>query len=305
MKRTSALLLTIAAVATAMAHEGRHVPADRRAEAPAVTVEIRDGDRIIRANGIPEHGVGRFPNRGNPNRIAPQRHEYRVPVKPTRSDRRRPAMGMPFGVALNGVPFDPGAAEWWRGDHDWQYEPLGGAVDLGLDANHAHVQPTGSYHYHGLPTGLLEARKSDDRPMTLLGYAADGYPIYGPLGPSDAADIESEPKRLTSSYRLRKGTRPDGRDGPGGVYDGSFVQDWEHVAGAGDLDEFNGRVGPTPEYPEGTFHYIITDDFPLIPRLFRGEPDASFERRRPGPGGPPGSGRRGPPGRRPPPRRPG
>jgi YHYH protein len=69
------------------------------------------------------------------------------------------------------------------------------------------------------------------------------------------------------------------------------------VKGAGDLDECNGRVGVTPEFPGGTYHYYLTSDFPFIPRLYRGTPDSSFERHGP-PGGPnggrPGGGR--PPG---------
>ena len=52
--------------------------------------------------------------------------------------------------------------------------------DGGLDDHHAHVQPTGAYHYHGLPTGLIEhlRKEKDDNKMLLIGYAADGFPIY-------------------------------------------------------------------------------------------------------------------------------
>ena len=49
----------------------------------------------------------------------------------------------PFGIALNGVLFDPGTAEFFQRDRSskWNYEALSGAVRLGLDQNHAHVQP--------------------------------------------------------------------------------------------------------------------------------------------------------------------
>jgi|MEHZ01.5.fsa_nt_MEHZ011590424.1_2 hypothetical protein len=48
-----------------------------------------DGDtRIIRSNGIPEHGVGEFPNRGNPNATSPQSHAYRVPMTPVAATGR-------------------------------------------------------------------------------------------------------------------------------------------------------------------------------------------------------------------------
>jgi len=242
--------------------------------------------RVIRSNGLPEHDTGRFPNSGNPHRIQENSKTYRVPLNPEyRAQTTR--LGLwPFGVAINGVPFDPGAAEFWRRDFNsgWQYEALGGAVDLGVDRNNAHVQPDGSYHYHGLPTGLLE-RFSDSNVPILLGYAADGFPIYGPYGYLNADNSTSGMTKLNSSYRVKSGTRPDG---PGGRYDGSFVQDYEYVVGLGDLDDCNGRTGVTREYPEGTYYYVITDSFPFIPRCFHGTPDRSFMR---GPGGGSGMGR--------------
>jgi hypothetical protein len=78
---------------------------------------------------------------------------------------------------------------------------------------------------------------------------------------------------LRSSYRLREGKRASG---PGGKFDGTFVEDFEFVAAAGDLDECNGRHGPTPEFPGGTYYYVLTDEFPYIPRHYRGTPHASF-----------------------------
>jgi hypothetical protein len=169
------------------------------------------------------------------------------------------------------------------------------------------VQPNGAYHYHGIPNGLLEKLSSNKPQMTLLGWAADGFPIYGPWGYSEANNASSSVKKLASSYAVKAGERPAGS--PGGKYDGSFVQDYEYVEGSGDLDANNGRQGVTPEFPKGTYYYVLTNEYPFIPRQFAGTPDASFERRGPPGGGgfgPPGRGRRGgpggPPGMRPPPR---
>ncbi|HBL47569.1 MAG TPA: hypothetical protein DDZ90_29705, partial [Planctomycetaceae bacterium] len=80
-------------------------------------------------------------------------------------------------------------------------------------------------------------------------------------------------------------------------YDGTFVADYEFVKDSGDLDECNGRLGVTPEYPDGIYHYYLTEAFPYIPRYFRGTPDPSFQKRGPGPGQPggPGRGAFGPP----------
>lgn len=125
--------------------------------------------------------------------------------------------------------------------------------------------------------------------MVLVGYAADGFPVYSEYAHEDADDASSQLRKMKPSYRLKEGTRPGGDDSPGGRYDGTYNQDFEYVEGLGDLDACNGRTGVTPEYPDGTYYYVLTEDFPMIPRAFRGTPDESFERRR-------GGGRSGPPG---------
>ncbi|MBI4752737.1 MAG: YHYH protein [Acidobacteria bacterium] len=268
------------------------------------SVEIVAGTRYryISSNGVPNHDHGEFPNAGNPNEIREQNHLFRVTMNPKPAEHVTRLGLHPFGVALNGIPFDPGAAEFWDGDPQsgWQYEALSGKVKLGMDHHHAHVQPGGTYHYHGIPTGLVAQLRKGTQ-MVLIGYAADGFPIYSQFGYSNPTDPNSPVKELNSSYRLKPGTRPDG---PGGAYDGTFVQDWEYVPGAGDLDQCNGRTGITPEYPTGTYYYVVTADYPFIPRLFRGTPDPSFFRHRNGPPPPPPGMGPPPPGMAPPGMRP-
>jgi len=281
-------------------------------EAPGENrVEIRGdgGSRTVSSNAIPDHLVGPFPNRGNPHEIRPQGFVFEVSAKPEVAPAITPLSLSPFGFAVNGVFFDPGAAEFWKGDRDsgWQYEALGGAVPLGLDENHAHVQPTGTYHYHGLPTLLLKRLGArEDRHSPQVGWAADGFPIYARTGFSDPDNAASGVKVLKSGWKLKAGDRPGG-EAPGGKHDGAFVQDYEYVAGSGDLDECNGRFCVTPEFPGGTYAYFLTDDWPVIPRAFRGTPVSLRAEgppggrgpggRPPGPGGPPPGGppRGGPP----------
>ena len=267
------------------------VPVPAKSE---VSITLDGTSRVIRANGIPDHMTGAFPVRGNPNAIAAQRYEFRMPAKPKRAPQPTAVNMNLFGVAVNGVVFDAWANEWWRDDRTsgWQYEALGGGRNLGIDVQHAHVQPTGAYHYHGPPAALLNRLTNGAEKMALVGWAADGFPIYGPWIPSDPKNITSTLKRATSSYRLKRGTRAGG---PGGEYDGTYVQDWEYVAGLGALDECNGRDGVTPEFPGGTYYYVLTDDFPFIPRFWRGTPDDSFMRRGPAGGRGPGGGKKGPP----------
>lgn len=255
----------------------------------SVTMTIENGYRVFRANGLPDHVPGKFPNQGNPNRITAQSYNFRVTLKPQTNATPRDGRGAWFGVALNGVPFEPGTGEFWNGQRQWNFEAKSGFIDLGLDRNNAHVQPTGAYHYHGLPVGLIEKSGGDGKKMLLVGYAADGFPIYTSYGYNEATNASSVLRKMRSSWRIKTGDRPGG---PGGKYDGKFTADYEYVAGSGDLDECNGRFGVTPEYPQGIYHYYITEEFPQLARQWRGNPDGSFSKRD---GGPP---RRGGPGQR-------
>lgn len=299
------------------------VPADRQpAYANEVSITIESGYRVIRGNSIPDHAVGAFPNRGNPHAISRQGRTYKVPLTQIRADKvMRISLGV-FGVAVNGVPFDLGANEFYLGQRgQWQYEALSGAVALGIDANYAHVQPIGTYHYHGLPSGLMaKVGVRDGAHSPLIGWAGDGYPIYALYGYADAKGGAAQEMR--PSFRLKEGMRPTAGGGPGGRYDGTFTADYEYAPGLGDLDECNGRETVTPEFPGGTYAYFLTSTWPVVPRCFTGVPDPTFTARpgrgageqggqgmgrSGGPGGfggPPPGGRFGPPlggGHRPPP----
>jgi hypothetical protein len=263
-----------------------------RADPKQNRVEIKvEGDkRIIVSNGIPDHASGLFPNANNPFAIRPQRHRYTVSASPTPAATPVVMGFREFGVAVNGVPFDP-AGPFFQGSQGsgWEFDPLMPSIGahLGTDEHNAHTQPSGAYHYHAMPRGLYErlVREAggEDKRMILVGWAADGFPIYGPFAHAQAEDQTSPLQEMRSSYRLRAGARPTP---PGGSFDGSFIQDFEYVPGLGDLDECNGRVGVTPEFPQGTFYYVLSREFPVISRVFRGTPDDSFLH----PGGGPGPG---------------
>jgi len=180
---------------------------------------------VIEANGIPAHEFGPFPNAGNPFAVRPQRHRFVVSAAPVPLAVPIPIRFVEFGVALNGVPFDP-AGPFWNGDNrsGWQFEVMSATArrHLGLDDNDAHTQPGGAYHYHGVPQGYLRERGIGDEPgprMVHLGYAADGFPIYWRWGHAVADDPTSPLVELASGYRLKSGPRVGG---PGGRHDGSL-----------------------------------------------------------------------------------
>jgi hypothetical protein len=265
-------------------HHHSHDAFIPNAEASVYTtrISVSGGMRYVTADGLPDQPYGQFPNAGNPNVISQQSYRFQMPVNPTELPRSISEFPNLFGIALDGVPFDPGTAEFWNNDPNsgWHGEAMTAPPPrLGLDMNNAHVQPTGAYHYHGIPTSLYRRLPAHDG-RTLVGWAADGYPVYVQPG--------SKP-----SYRLKSGYRPGGNSGPGGSYDGRYTEDWEYVSGLGDLDECNGRSGTTAEFPHGTYYYVLTDAYPFIPRRWHGKPDSSFMK------GPPGGGRGGGPGRGP------
>jgi hypothetical protein len=250
-------------------------------------------DRALVANGVPDHEVGTFPNANNPNTISEQTVAATFTLTPVVTDTAT-TLGGPrgaIGYVLNGVKIDPdtGGSCDDAGDNcslngmngTWRMEAIQDAFNFGTDDNHAHVQPTGEYHYHGLPKNYVSSLNQGEA-MTIIGWAADGFPIYARYGYSDANDANSAVAVMTGSYRTK--ATPDANRPSIDLYAmGTFKQDWEYVAGLGDLDECNGRIGVTPEFPNGTYHYYATDSYPYFQRCVKGEVEA-------GAGGPPGGG---------------
>ena len=255
-------------------------------------------NRILNGNGIPNHPVGTFPNPDNPNTISEQNVSAQFTLCPTIVSEIGVQAGGPSGAiayAINSVKFDPatagrcndsGSCSLARGQGRWSIEALGHETfDFGDDMNHAHVQPTGEYHYHGMPELLLDFL-GQDTSMTLVGWASDGFPVYARYAYSDLNDAKSPMKVIQPSWKL-KSAPDDGRPthvtqltgGPGQgnssqntpISMGAFTQDYEYVEGLGDLDQCNGRVGVTPEFPDGIYYYMVTDAFPYFSRCLKGD----------------------------------
>jgi hypothetical protein len=125
------------------------------------------------------------------------------------------------------------------------------------------ASPTPAYYNGSNFSGDL-FRHADGH-SKIVGYAFDGYPIYGPYAYSDFNDPASVVTRMTSSYQLYSSERP----GRGFLYSektaGKFINDHEYQVGTGTLDEYNGRFAKTPEYPLGTYAYHLSVDASLQP----------------------------------------
>lgn len=239
------------------------------------TITTDSNYRYVVATGLPNYTIsgGHFATEESEQDI-----DVRMPLEPEQNNSATYYMiPFTFGVAVNGVLFEPFAAEWYEDDRSsgWQEDPF---VTLrGFDDSNAHVQPSGLYHYHGLPEQLLDGYESGDH-SPIVGFAGDGFPVYYLYSYEDAEDTDSDIVELESGWELKSGTRPDG---PGGSYDGTYNEDYEFTD-AGDLDECNGRWGITPEYPDGTYYYVLTEEYPYVPRCLMGDIDDSFVKATPG-----------------------
>jgi hypothetical protein len=219
----------------------------------------------------------------NPGSAVAQHFTHRFPRNPVPATTKvvSPKLAE-IGLLTNGIAiYGLSNANSWSGTANatpqagglgiWNVE-VGKSEGFVLDtAFGAHPQQQGVYHSHTTPYRLYKFAASGQH-SPLIGYAFDGYPIYGPYGYSSAMNASSVVTRMKSGYSLRnittRTTLPYGvtasQTGPpvNATYPiGTYCEDWEWLASnGGDLDKYNGRMCVTPEYPAGTYAYFVTID---------------------------------------------
>lgn len=234
------------------------------------------GDKcVFQTNAIPNHD---FNDGGNafPNNVSEQNDRFEITASPViASQKTNISIQIDNAILLNGVKVDLLSAGCFgvgngkigcnNMNQPWRYDPMHQANGFQVDSHNAHAQPDGTYHYHGSPLALFEDTDIHDSPV--IGFAADGFPIFGSY-----FDDQGTIRKARSSYRLKSGGRPDGEGEPGGNYDGAFIDDYEFVDGLGDLDECNGML------VDGVYGYYITNTYPYVLACFTGSPDSSFNK---------------------------
>ncbi|MFP9116020.1 YHYH protein [Flavobacterium sp. RHBU_3] len=223
--------------------------------------------------------MGQFLNPGAP---AAQGYTFAFPKSPVEATTPvvSPKLGA-IGMLTNGVPiYGLSNAHYYNGTNNngmgqgtWNvevYKSEGFVLDATLGA---HPQQQGAYHSHAKPYRLYEASGTDVH-SPIVGYAFDGFPVYGPYGYTDPMDATSAVTRMKTGFSLRnittRTTLPGGvaltsaNYGPAvnATYPiGTYIEDYEWLAeNGGTLDVHNGRFCVTPEYPEGTYAYFVTID---------------------------------------------
>ena len=113
----------------------------------------------------------------------------------------------------------------------------------------------GSSQYNG------DNMRHPDGHSKIIGFCFDGYPVYGPWGYSNPDVNTSSVVRMISGYTVRE-DEANGRPAYDLTYPaGCFVEDWEYTGtDPNALDTHNGRYCKTPEFPNGTFAYFVTED---------------------------------------------
>jgi len=142
-----------------------------------------DGFLTIKAKNLPNHPTAKFPDtygtQGyNPSYIQELNKTYRLPLEPVlnldakamdANDRNHALPMGAIGVAVNGVvfynPFDAGMRD---------------ASNI-MDRCCGHPSPDNRYHYHKYPVCVnTPFVDKGDAPSQVIGFAFDGFPIYGP-----------------------------------------------------------------------------------------------------------------------------
>lgn len=288
--------------------QGNSTPISNAIEANVQTVQYSSNWVYVSTNGIPAYPTGPFMD-GNPSQATDQNAIFKFPLNPTQNSGTLTATNMGnIGVFINGVAlFDYRDGVAWDGSSNalcggpgnppcpggpnatmpWNRDAVV-AEKPGFDCSKGHPAQ-GNYHHHQNPSafnldlnvistvcdlyqaeGLYTINTSEHSP--LIGFAYDGFPIYGAYGYANA-DGTGGIVRMKSGYQLRNITSrthwadgTDVTDGPAvsTTYPlGYFREDYEFISHAGQedyLDEHNGRFCVTPEYPDGIYCYFATVD---------------------------------------------
>lgn len=270
-------------------------------------VEYSNNFVYVTTEGVPSYPTGPFLD-GNPSQAAAQGAIYQIPRNPVQNTGTPTTTSAgTIGVFINGVslydyrdgvawnsttsalcggPGNPPCPGGPTATQDWNRDAIPAEM-AGFDCSKGHPA-MGDYHHHQNPSafkldrvvvsnicnlydanGLYMIDSTQHSP--LIGYAYDGFPIYGAYGYRDTNGTGGI-TRMKSGYSLRnittRTTGPNGGTVSAGpavnstYFLGYFREDYEYIASSAPdvLDEHNGRFCVTPEYPNGTYAYFATVD---------------------------------------------
>ena len=266
-------------------------------------VQYSSNNVYITTQGIPTYITGPFLD-GNPSLATGQNAIFKMPLSPVQNTSTPVSTtGGNIGQFINGVAlFDYRDGVSWQnststlkggpyggqGDNVWNRDAVVGER-LGFDCAKGHPA-MGNYHHHQNPSafkldivvistictvynadGLYVIDSTKHSP--LIGFAADGFPIYGAYaykntnGTGGITRMKSSFSKRNITTRTTYYTGNTVTAGPpvNSTYPvGYFREDYQYNATSAAtpdyLDDHNGRFSVTPEYPNGIYCYFATVD---------------------------------------------
>jgi hypothetical protein len=176
------------------------------------TSDIPDGTNIL---------YGTFPNSNNANYVVQQDITLNYPYRAGQNTQGTHLSNILesgiIGITLPGIVIYGPSNDWYvpgTNGTNWHYDASQVLIN-GEDAYSGSPDEAGTYHYRdskfitanawgnfGYFTSNLNGYLSTDNSghSKLIGWAADGYPIYGPFGYANPSNPLSGAVRMTSSY---------------------------------------------------------------------------------------------------------
>lgn len=258
------------------------------------SVKYSNTDVYVSCTSVPDYDIGPWNN--NPNTPSNQNFVFKITRSPAEKALPKTTTGLgQIGVWSNGVAiFNQKDGMYWNGSGwsmgqgtNWNRNALY-YEGISFDNCLGHPAPSGCYHNHVNPTCLYNDSDSLHH-SPIIGYAFDGFPIYGAYGFANT-DGTGGIKRMLSSYVLN--TTRTGTPTPppiNATYPlGCLCEDYTYTTGAGDLDAYNGRFCITPDYPNGIYAYFVTVNnnlYPVYPFVIGNQYYGTVQNGNTGPGG--------------------
>lgn len=253
---------------------------------PRLSVRCTEDEIIIDANAIPTFTM----NNTTPNPLRPVRLHHKIPLNPKLAETVTPianekgeALLGDLGVTVTGIPIYGPTEATKPADEIYGsavYNCLLAMKDDSLCAPGkttkrgcgAHTGPQ-AYHYHYIEESCFQGERSliakpwelevdEKKASGIVGYALDGFPIYG-MYEHRGGDLQKPVIKLQSSYEKISGKSQETYAFLAFKYEEK--QDKELY-----MDECNGHTHMVDGKLQ--YHYHATEGFPYIIGCFKGTP---------------------------------
>jgi len=197
-----------------------------------ITIKANGSTRVVSGNGLPTaETTGTFPIGSsddayqydrNPNTISAQTVSITLPKHPKVASKPTCVGLGTIGILRSGVQVFNALDAGGRDAVAYEIQ----------DSCQGHPERSGTYHYHSISTCVLDKIDTGTGQSKLIGYALDGFGIYGP--------------RASNNKKLTNG-------------------DLDECHGTTSTVTFNGKK-------QKIYHYVATSEYPYTLGCYRGTP---------------------------------